>query len=88
MMGWYGGGWGPGMWVGMGVGMLLFWGLVTLLVMALWRGFGARRPRPTEPQPSSGSGDRALRVLDERFANGDITEEEYRHRRDVLQDRR
>jgi len=75
------------MWVGTGVGMLVFWGLIALLVVALLRGFGPHRHRSSGPQPPADPGDQALRVLDERFARGDITEEEYRHRRDVLRER-
>lgn len=106
MMSWYGGAWGPGQWVGMGLGMLLFWGVIIALVIALlrWTGPGHRHEHvhqqmpmagqaplappaapaaPTPPGPSA----RALQILDERFAQGELTEDEYRARRTVLQER-
>ena len=54
----------------------LAWILVTLLRQ--------RRPPdgPAPPAPAIGSD--ALRILDERFARGEIDAEEYRSRRDLL----
>lgn len=79
MMHWGGDGWGwgwPG-WILMAVSMLAFWGLLAGLVVMLFR-WGGR----------SGSGegraDEPERILAERFARGDIDDEEYRRRLDVL----
>ncbi len=74
-MGMMGGGWfmGPIM-------MLIFFaflvGAVVLIVRLLGGGFGS----------SKGAGtDRALHVLRERFANGEINEEEFQKRKRVLE---
>ena len=80
-MGWYGwSGMGTYGWIGM-IAMLVFWfGLIALVVWAVGRAVGAGRPvvsdRPRE--------DPALRILSERFARGEITEDEYRKAKDVL----
>ncbi len=93
MMGWYGG-WGAGQWIWMVLGMLVFWGVVIALIVALLRWAGPGRSEhvhadagmqgPGHPAPSAG---RALQILDERFASGELTEEEYQARRAVLQGR-
>lgn len=80
--GWGMGGWGMGGWLFMGLGMVLFWGLVAYgLVMLL-------RPRVTgrpEQQPPADPGTSpAQHTLDEGFARGELDEEEYRKRRDLL----
>jgi len=87
MMGWYGG-WGAGSWLFMGIGMLVFWGLVVAAVVALLRWSGQGRQQEARPGQtiSTGNAD-ALRVLDERYARGDVTDEDYRRRRDVLMGR-
>jgi putative membrane protein len=64
-------GWG---WVAMTLGMVAFWGLLIVLVVELVRG----RNRPAggtdaaRPTPE--------RLLAERFARGEIDEDEYRRR--------
>jgi len=77
---WYGtgmGGWG---YVLMTLSMLLFWGLVIGAIVALVRYFGAgRADRPTPTTPNGAEG-----ILAERFARGEIDEEEYRHRVAVI----
>lgn len=70
---------GSGWWWTMGVGWLVFLALVVLLVAYLVRQV-ADRDRPP-PQPSRPS---AEDVLAERFARGEIDEEEFRRRRDAL----
>ena len=79
MMGWYGG-WGWAGWVAMSVTMLLFWGLVVTGVIVVVR---LLRSGPHE----SGGRGTALRLLDERFARGEIDEEDYRKRRELLSGR-
>ena len=87
MMGWYGGGgWGMGSWIAMGFGMIVFWGLVILAVVALMRSASRNQQRyrshPSMRQAPGGYS--AIEYLDDRFARGEITEEEYVHMRDTL----
>ena len=69
-------GWG---WAAMTISMVLFWGLLILGGVLLFRavnrpsGGPEAPPRPTPEQ-----------VLAERFARGEIDEEEYRRRRETL----
>jgi putative membrane protein len=69
-------------WVGMFF-MLLFWfGLAALIVWAI---VGPR----TEQTPSTiegPGGDRAQAILRERYARGEIAEQEFEQRRDALRD--
>lgn len=62
---------GAGWWIVMVVVMMLFWGAVVLGVIWLVRGTTRGEPRPLE-------------ILERRFAEGEISEEEYRARRAVL----
>ncbi len=82
----YGGWMGPGMMGGLGLGwgilMLLFWALViggvVLLVVRL-TGSG-----PATTPGGSGAHDRALDILRERYARGEITKEQFdQMRRDL-----
>jgi putative membrane protein len=77
MMWWYGNGmdgWGYTL---MTVSVLLFWGLVVYGVIALVRHAGRQdRSMGARPTPEQ--------VLAERFAHGQIDEQEYRQRLDVL----
>ncbi len=79
MYGWYGGDWGVGGWIAMTVMMVLFWGgLITLVVWLVRRptsGLGGD-PRPTHHD--------AERILSERFARGEIDEDEFTTRRAAL----
>ncbi len=85
-MGWYeGGGWGAGSWIGMGLGMIVFWGLVIYAIVALLRWTRKdRQPSGSGTPPTALGATGALQTLDERFARGDLTEEEYRHSRETL----
>ncbi|MBQ0983192.1 SHOCT domain-containing protein [Streptomyces sp. F63] len=79
MMFWYDhdvGGWG---WFAMSVGMILFWGLIITGAVMLFRSLGNRSEQPQRPVPPS-----AEQVLAERFARGEIDDEEYRRRLDTL----
>lgn len=58
-----------------GLGMILIWGLIALLVVGLVRLF-------TREQP--GAGKRPADILDERFARGDIDEDEYERKKRLL----
>lgn len=81
MMFWYGNGMGGWGYVLMTVGMVLFWGLVIFGVVALIRSLapGSQRLRGAGPQRPT-----AEQVLRERFARGEIDEQEYRSRLTVL----
>ena len=84
MDGWYGG-WGWGGWVVMGLMMLLFWGLIISVVVVVLRGTGAAHRH--DDGAALRAEDRALAILDDRFARGEIDAEEYRSRRDMLRAR-
>lgn len=73
MMGWgWHGGWGPG---AFGLMHVLWWILIVLAIVVLVRGFGGRHgPRP----PSE---DRALAILRERYARGEIDKTEFDNRK-------
>jgi putative membrane protein len=67
-------GWGG--WLLMSLMMVGFWGLVIWAIVALTRG----HPQQTRPSDRSDP----ERVLEERFARGEIDEKEFRERRRVL----
>ncbi|MEY9214546.1 hypothetical protein NI17_019255 [Thermobifida halotolerans] len=77
-------GYGMGGWaaVSMTVTMILFWLLLIAAIIALLRS-ATRGDRSRTDRGSSGSG-AAGQTLPERFARGEIDEDEYRHRLDVL----
>ena len=86
MMYWYGSGmsgWGYAL---MTVSMILFWGAVIFGIVMLVRHFGRSGQPPAEPRPpqSPESPQSPERLLAERFACGEIDEEEYRRRLAVL----
>lgn len=68
---------GGGMWLGP-IFWLVILGLAVWLIASLTRGGGAERGPFVRPPPTS------RQILDERFARGEIDEQEYRRRRDVL----
>lgn len=93
MMFWYGhdmGGWG---YAGMAIGMVLFWALIIVGIVALVRYAGVdQTPRYLPPGslppgsiPPANQYD-AEQMLAVRFARGEIDESEYRHRLTVLRD--
>jgi putative membrane protein len=63
--------------IGMGIGMLLFWGLIIAAIVVLVRGFGAKSesaaPRLREKT--------ALDILGERYARGEIGKTEFEEKR-------
>ncbi|MBC2644874.1 MULTISPECIES: SHOCT domain-containing protein [Rhodococcus] len=76
----YGMGWGG--WVLLVLLMVAFWGFVIVGVMALFRTIGTDRHPPYDTDaPNRQSADK---ILDERFARGEIDAQEYRIRRDQL----
>ena len=81
MYDWHAGGWGPGAWVAMGLMMLVFWGSIAALVVYMVRSGGHRHDSHHVDSPRQ---DQAIRILDERFARGEIDAEDYSARRDLL----
>jgi putative membrane protein len=75
MMAWFGGGWGAGPWIG--IVWLLFWAALVIGGLYLFR----RRPPHRDPAESGGA------ALAERYARGEIDEDEYRKRLRVLRER-
>jgi putative membrane protein len=70
---------GAGWWIVMVIAMVLFWGVVIVVGARLLRGAfdGWQRPRSESPRD----------ILDRRFAEGAISVEDYRERREILVDR-
>ncbi len=62
---------------GMGIGMLLFWGLIILGIVMLARGLGGTGE-------SSARGKTPLDILRERYARGEIDKSEFQQRRSDL----
>jgi putative membrane protein len=77
---WMHGGWGWGWMSLMMVMMLLFWGAVIFGVVWLIRGVAWGRSVPEGPVSTESPAE----ILDRRFAEGEIDEEDYRARREVL----
>ena len=76
MMGWYHDGMGWGGWLFMTVAMVAFWALVVFAVIAIFRG--------TQPSDATSGRRDPMQILDERFARGEIDEDEYHTRSSVL----
>ncbi|MCX5336671.1 SHOCT domain-containing protein [Streptomyces sp. NBC_00140] len=66
-------GWG---WFAMSIGTILLWAALITVAVLLFRTL-SRTPEPTHPVS-------AERLLAERFARGEIDEEEYRRRMSVM----
>ncbi|WP_405133028.1 SHOCT domain-containing protein [Nocardia sp. NBC_01388] len=62
------------------MGWTAMWPLAAFLVLGLAIMIIVRRPRATPPTPAP-LGGRAQQIVDERYARGEIDEEEYRRRR-------
>lgn len=78
MMDWGNSGWGAGDWVAMSAMMIVFLG--ALIALAVWVVRSLRSHPPQEPEPAG----RADALLAERFARGEIDEEEFSRNRDLL----
>jgi putative membrane protein len=78
---WHDGDWGAGDWTAMTLMMLLFWGGLIALVVWLARVGGGRNPRGVD---ETSLPETAEEVLAERFARGEIDEDEFTRRRDLL----
>lgn len=71
-MWWWHDNWSWWGWLVMSVTMLAFWGVIAWAVVAFFRSTGGPGPRSPEA------------LLAERFARGEIDEDEYRQRLEVL----
>jgi putative membrane protein len=87
-MWWYGdgGGWGWPGWILMGVGMVAFWAVVITLVILAVRHLST--DRVIRPAPLASESRRAEDMLAERYAQGEIDDDEYRRRLTVLRENR
>jgi putative membrane protein len=83
--GWWDGHMSGGWWIVMMIGMILFWAFVVVAVVWLIRSgpelFGSRTGEREQTRPD------ALEILERRLAQGEISVEEYRERRSVLDER-
>ncbi|QCU79124.1 SHOCT domain-containing protein [Citricoccus sp. SGAir0253] len=79
-MGW-GMGWAWLFWILMIVGVVV---LVTLLVLVVSRGGPGRQDGPRTP-PAGAAPSRAREILEERYARGEISAEEFQERRRLLE---
>lgn len=73
-MWWWHGGWGWGAWLAMSLAMVVFWGLLLWGIITIARSASGDPPPGGDPE----------RILAERFARGEIDEDEYRRRLDTL----
>ncbi len=65
--------------------LLLFWGLVIAAIIALVRYLGGtRQGGPPASSPADRGRPNAEELLDERFARGEIDQDEYTRRRQLL----
>ncbi len=78
-MGWHMDGWGPG-WGVFGALHLLWWVVILVGAVALVRWLWLRDARP----PAAGGEDRALAILRERYARGEIDDTEFEARKAAL----
>lgn len=69
-------------WLGMTAMMVIFWGLVILGLVALVRYYN---PSGTRQTPYDQRSTTPESILAERFAGGEIDEQEYRRKREILQ---
>lgn len=70
----------PNGWIGMIIGLIIFVAAIIVLIVILLR------PKHTDQyrDHSRESQDNSIRILDERFAKGEIDEEEYKKRKEIL----
>ena len=80
MMFWHDG-WGAGGWLLMSLLMIAFW--ATVIVGLIWLVRTTGGPSSLSP-PNPDTNETARRILDERFARGELSEEDYTRRRELL----
>lgn len=84
MRDWNDGYWGAGDWLAMTSMMVLFWVVVIVLVIWAVRSFAGRDSVKPDPGPRLD----ARELLAERFARGEIDEDEFRRRGQALDESR
>ena len=84
MMFWNDSSWGVGAWVGMSLMMIVFWGGLIALTVWLVRSYRS----DADKSPVQGATSHADELLAERFARGDIDEDEFQRRRSAIQSTR
>ena len=77
MMGWYHGEMGWDGWIVMTLAMVIFWALVIFAVVAIFRGTKTAAGDGSAPEDP-------MDILDQRFARGEIDEQEYHARQAIL----
>lgn len=73
---------GGGWWIVMMFGMVVFWGAV--IVGIVWLARGGSYAGPRDDGSPGARRESPLEILDRRFAAGEISEDEYAQRRQVL----
>lgn len=86
MMWWHDGGIGWGGWLVMSVMMVTFWTLLAFGAVALWK-MVSRGDRVSGDRAADARSE-AERLLDERFARGEIDVDDYNERRELLRSSR
>lgn len=81
----YGGDAHPWLWVLMVVAMLAFVAAATWIIVTLARHRDGAATPAAPAAPAAPALSEGRRILDERFARGDIDEDEYRRRRSVME---
>jgi len=85
MMGWYNnGGMDTGNWVAMFLMMSIFWGAVIFAGIMLFRGTSNGRGYRESDRVEGVTHRNPMDILDERFARGELENEEYEARKAVL----
>lgn len=74
---WDGTGFGSWGWGGMGVGMVLFWGVVIALIVLAVRALAGDSTKGGDKTP--------LQILKERYARGEIGQEEFEQKKRDLE---
>ncbi len=90
MFGWYGHGGGPG-WIFLGFANMALWIAIIFVVVSLlrprhrgWWSHSAPLDVPPAPPVSGKTSVRAIEILQERLARGEISEDDYRRLSEVL----
>jgi putative membrane protein len=81
------GGWGWGGWALMALSMAVFWAVVITLVILAVRYLTSDRDRSAGPQPGPTASPAEV-LLAERYARGEIDDDDYRQRLALLREHR
>ena len=81
---WHDDSWGLSEWLSAGLLMLVMWTLLIAVVVLVVRSLGGQSAGGAAPDSSAGQPPQARRILDERFARGELSEEDYLRQRDLL----